>query len=44
MFENLKKRYEMGWIRKDQLARYVDLGAITAEQAREIAGPRKEEV
>lgn len=44
MFESIKDRYERGWIRDDQLERYVDLGVITRQQAREIAGPRNEDV
>ncbi len=44
MFERLKKRYSMGWIRDDQLERYVALGILTQDQAREIAGSRNEEV
>lgn len=41
---NLKDRYKIGWIRDDQLERYVDLGVITQAQAREITGNRNEEV
>lgn len=44
MFDNIKKRYEMGWIRDDQLESYVSLGVITKAQAREITGPRNEDV
>lgn len=36
MFESIKNRYELGWIRDDQLERYVELGVITREQAEEI--------
>ncbi|MFB7302631.1 XkdX family protein [Heyndrickxia sporothermodurans] len=38
LFESLKERYEKNWCRKDQLQRYVQLGAITEEQYAEIAG------
>ena len=38
MFENIKARYERGWIRADQLQRYVELGVITQAQASEITG------
>ena len=38
MFESIRARYEKGWIRQDQLERYVSLGVITAEQAAEIMG------
>ncbi|WP_082795304.1 XkdX family protein [Alkalihalobacillus trypoxylicola] len=30
MFHSLKERYEKNWCRKDQLVRFVQLGAITA--------------
>lgn len=36
MFESLKERYEKNWCRKDQLQRFVELGAITPEQYKEI--------
>ena len=38
MFESIKARYERGWIRDDQLERYVSLGVITQAQADEITG------
>ena len=38
MFENLKKRYEMNFIRKDQLQIYVTLGKITQEEYILIVG------
>lgn len=38
MFESLKMRYEKNWCRKDQLVRYVQLGAITAEEYKLITG------
>lgn len=38
MFEKIKERYEKYYIRDDQLARYVELGVITQEQADEIKG------
>lgn len=34
--ENIRERYKKGWIRDDQLERYVDLGVITRTQVREI--------
>lgn len=36
MYESIKDRYLKGWIRDDQLARYVSLGVITDAQAEEI--------
>lgn len=33
MYENIKARYEKGYIRDDQLDRYVKLNVITKEQA-----------
>lgn len=36
MFEMLKKKYLKHFIRKDQLAQYVQLGMITEEQMQEI--------
>lgn len=42
MFESIKARYEKGWIRPDQLERYVALGVITAEQAAGIKGESAE--
>ena len=41
MFEKIKERYEKYYIRDDQLARYVELGVITQEQADEIKGLEK---
>lgn len=38
MFDSIKARYDRGWIRDDQLQRYVSLGVITQDQADEIAG------
>lgn len=38
MFEDLKKRHEKNWCRKDQLKQYVDLGAITEDEYEEITG------
>lgn len=32
MFEILKKRYEMRFVRKDQLQQYVTLGFLTEEE------------
>ena len=36
MYEQIKERYEKGYITDAQLARYVALGVITDEQAEEI--------
>lgn len=36
MFENLKKKYEKGYVRKDQLMRYVRIGIITEEEMEQI--------
>lgn len=33
MFENIKERYQKGYIRDDQLARFVKLDVITQVQA-----------
>ena len=38
MFEKLKERYEKKWARKDQIARYVELGAITEKEYEIIVG------
>jgi len=38
MFETLKRRYEKNWCRKDQLKRFVELGAITKEDYKNITG------
>ena len=38
MYEKIKTRYNKGYVTKEQLARYVELGAITAEEYEEIAG------
>lgn len=36
MYEQIKERYEKGYITDEQLARYVSLEVITAEQAEAI--------
>ena len=36
MYEQIKERYEKGYITDAQLARYVTLGVITETQAEEI--------
>lgn len=36
MYEQIKTRYEKGYITDSQLARYVSLEVITAEQAEQI--------
>lgn len=38
MYEKIKSRYNKGYIRIDQLKRYVELGVITKEQFAEICG------
>ena len=38
LFEKYKKRYERGGCTKEQLARLVELGAITAGEYKEITG------
>lgn len=43
MYEKIKRRYDKGYIRLDQLARYAELGVITREQYREICGKEVEE-
>ncbi len=37
-YEDLKKRYEKNFVRKDQLQKYVEFGKITAEEYKEITG------
>lgn len=41
---NLKNRYDLGWVTDAQLERYVDLGVITRAQARQITGTGNEKV
>lgn len=38
MYEKIKSRYDKGYIRIEQLKRYVELGVITQEQFEEISG------
>lgn len=38
MFEKLKARYERNYCTRAQLRRYTELGAITAEEYKEITG------
>ncbi|WP_208401984.1 XkdX family protein [Halalkalibacterium halodurans] len=38
MFETLKERFLKNWCRKDQLKQFVQLGAITADEYKEITG------
>lgn len=40
MFENIKQRYQMGWIRVDQLKRYVQLQVITKDEYKLICGEK----
>ena len=37
-FEKLQARYAKGYVTKEQLHRYVELGAITPEEYEEITG------
>ena len=41
MFEDIKARYEKGYIRDDQIDRYVALDVITAEQADSLKNGKK---
>mgnify|MGYP000971717346 FL=1 len=38
LFESLKFRHKLGWVRIDQLKRYVQLQAITEEEYKKICG------
>lgn len=38
LFERLKAWYPKGYVRKDQLQRFVQLGALTEEEYEEITG------
>lgn len=38
MFEKLKNRFEKGWVRIDQLRRYVELGVIVETEFTLICG------
>lgn len=38
MVEKLRFRWQKGWLTRDQLERYVELGVIGNEDAEEIAG------
>lgn len=38
MYKKIKSRYDKGYIRIDQLKRYVELGVITQEQFESITG------
>lgn len=44
LFEVLKKRYTMNFVREDQLRRYVELNKITEEEFKEITGVNFSEV
>ena len=41
MFETLKQRYLMNFVRADQLERYVALGRITQEELEEILASKE---
>lgn len=36
MYEILKKKYKLGYVRKDQLQRYLELGKLTEEEYLDI--------
>lgn len=36
MYEILKKKYKLGYVRKDQLLRYLTLGKLTEEEYLDI--------
>lgn len=38
MYDEIKARYDKGYVTDDQLDRYVTLGVITSEQAAQIRG------
>lgn len=38
LFDSLQTRYNLGWVRIDQLRRYTELEAITPEEYEEICG------
>ena len=38
MYKKIKSRYDKGYIRLDQLERYVEFGVITQEQFETITG------
>lgn len=38
MYKNVKARYNKGYIRIDQLKRYVELGVITEDEYKLICG------
>lgn len=38
LFDSLQLRYNLGWVRIDQLKRFVQLEAITKEEYKEICG------
>ncbi|WP_139136394.1 XkdX family protein [Oceanobacillus sp. E9] len=42
MFESLKERYEKGWVRRDQLKKYVELTIITEAEYALITNERYE--
>lgn len=42
MFEKIKARYFKGYVRRDQLKRYVALGIISQQQYEEICGEKFE--
>lgn len=40
LYDSLKLRYNMGWVRIDQLKRFVQLQAITPIEFEEICGQK----
>lgn len=43
MFDNLKQRYDWGWVRINQLKMYVVLKEITADEYKIICGQEYEQ-
>lgn len=41
-FEELKRRYSRGGCTKEQLARFVQFGVLTADEYKEITGEKYE--
>lgn len=37
-YEELKSKYQMSFVRKDQLEKYCKLGVITTEEYKDISG------
>lgn len=41
MYEHVLQRYQKGYVREDQLERYVALGVLTREQAQTIRASKE---